>query len=282
MATQQTGRLWAALDVANLDGSWATIAPRMLQLVVAALLEAARGSQDYVAAVVRAWGVDPDPVGRVVESTFARTASDGRALDSLLGVPVFESQAFIDQGMDRRQAVAIGRRHLDRIVATQVADAARVPTAVAQVNDRAVRGYVRMVTPPACSRCVVLAGRWYATNTGFLRHPQCDCTMIPAAEYLPDVSTDPRRYFDSLSSEEQDRAFTKAGAQAIRDGSDLARVVNARRGMYTAGGRKFTREATTRRGINRRVRLMPEQIYLEAGGSRDEAIRLLKLHGYIL
>jgi hypothetical protein len=29
------------------------------------------------------------------------------------------------------------------------------------------------------------------------------------------------------------------------------------------------------------VRLMPEQIYVEAGGNRHEAIRLLRVHGYI-
>ena len=107
---------------------------------------------------------------------------------------------------------------------------------------------------------------------------------IPAAEYLPEASTVPRRYFDSLSEPEQDAAFTHDGAQAIRDGADIARVVNARRKgqVYEAGGRTYTREATTRRGTGRRVRLAPEQIYKEAGGNRDEAIRLLKLHGYLL
>lgn len=281
-ATQQTAKLWAGLDLANLMGSWATLAPRMLQLVRAALLEASRGSQDYVSTAVGMWGGDPAPAGRVAEWTFARTASDGRPLDTLLAQPALEAQAFVEQGMEPAQAKLIGGRHLDRIVVTQVADAARVATGVAQVADRTVHGWVRMVTPPACSRCVVLAGRFYRTNTGFQRHPQCDCVHIPAVEHLPDVTTDPKRYFDSLSTDEQDKTFTRAGAQAIRDGADISRVVNARRGMYTAGGRTFTREATTRRGVNRRVRLTPEQIYIEAAGNRDEALRLLKLHGYIL
>lgn len=71
--------------------------------------------------------------------------------------------------------------------------------------------------------------------------------------------------------------FGKAGAEAIRSGADMAAVVNARRGMYTAAdGRKYTREAATRR----RLRLMPEQIFREAK-DRDDAIRLLRLHGYI-
>lgn len=92
-------------------------------------------------------------------------------------------------------------------------------------------------------------------------------------------------YFNSLSAAEQDRLFTKAGAEAIRSGADLARVVNARRGMYEAGGRSFTREATTRRGRlpgqSRGPRLMPAQILREAGGDRAEALRLFRLHGYL-
>jgi hypothetical protein len=145
-----------------------------------------------------------------------------------------------------------------------------------------VKGYVRMVSAGACSRCIVLAGKRYRWNAGFLRHPNCHCRHIPAAEdTADDLRTDPRKTFDAMSEDEQEKAFTAAGAQAIREGADMGRVVNARRGMYTAGGRRFTTEATTRRGVNRRVRLMPEQIYTEAKGNRDEAIRLLRLHGFI-
>lgn len=101
-----------------------------------------------------------------------------------------------------------------------------------------------------------------------------------------------------MDEAEQDRVFGKAGAQAIRDGADIARVVNARRGMTTAadpsGRRRLVRderglftttEATTRRGrLPGQVagaRLMPESIYEIAKGDRDEAIRLLRAHGYI-
>jgi hypothetical protein len=30
------------------------------------------------------------------------------------------------------------------------------------------------------------------------------------------------------------------------------------------------------------VRLMPEEIYREAGSNRPEAVRLLRLHGYLI
>lgn len=257
-ATQQTARLWAFLDLADLLGSWVSVSPRLVQLVTAALIEASRGSQDYVSAAVRMWGADPDPAGQVAEWTFAQTASDGRPLDTLLDQPVLEAQAFVDQGMDAAQAKAIGQRHLDRIVATQVADAARVPTGVAQVNDRTVRGWIRMLQPPSCSRCVILAGKFYAVNRGFDRHPKCDCVHISAAEYLPDLATDPKRYFDSLDEAEQDRIFTIAGARAIRDGADIAQVVNARRGATGIGyaaGRLTAEERTMLRGGRKRGHL---------------------------
>jgi len=42
----------------------------------------------------------------------------------------------------------------------------------------------------------------------------------------------PDDYFQSLSKAEQDRVFTKAGAEAVRNGADPAKVVNARRGYF--------------------------------------------------
>jgi hypothetical protein len=284
LVRRQFARLWAAVDRRHPIASWAGIQARASALLAAAQSEAARGADGYVAAALVLQGATTDPAGLVSARAFAGHAADGRALSGLLGYPAFEVEAFVDKGMTPEQASAIGARHLDRIVATEVSDAARVATGVAVVGDRAARGYVRMLTPPSCSRCVVLAGRWYAVNAGFLRHPQCDCVHIPAAEHLPEASTDPRQYFDSLTEAQRDAAFTKAGAQAIRDGADIPRVVNARRkgAVYVAGGWTYTREATTRRGAGRRVRLMPESIYREAGGNRDEAIRLLKLHGFLV
>lgn len=135
---------------------------------------------------------------------------------------------------------------------------------------------------------------------------RCDCVHIPAREdTADDLRTDPKRFFDSLGQAEQDRVFTRAGAEAIRLGADIGQVVNARRGMTTATvqGREVlaTTEGTTTRsrtGVNlgaadstqqagdryrraTRVRLMPESIIAQAAGNRDEAIRLLRRYGYL-
>jgi len=200
-------------------------------------------------------------------------------------------------------ALAEAGRWIDQAAATMVIDAARAAEAAAAATVPEVTGYTRMLNPPSCSRCVILAGKFYRWNAGFARHPLCDCRHIPTNESIAgDLAVNPDAYFASLSPAEQDRAFTKAGAEAIRLGADINQVVNARRGMETAQvyGRDvlITREGVTRFGqygrarggfekqrgrryqASQHVRLMPESILQHADG-RDDALRLLKLHGYI-
>jgi hypothetical protein len=181
------------------------------------------------------------------------------------------------------------------------------------VGKRTIQGYVRVVNPPACARCIILAGKEYGWNKGFQRHPHCDCVHLPTTLVARNQHRDrgyinPESYFGNLSRAEQDRIFTAAGARAIREGADMGQVIKARRGMYTttAYGRtlRATREGATTRGfyyrqerardiargrvpanIGRQYRLMsprllPEQIF-ELAGSRDEAIAMLRRFGYL-
>jgi hypothetical protein len=190
-----------------------------------------------------------------------------------------------------------GLRQLQLIVETQVVDAGRVADGVATVTNRTARGYVRVLTPPSCGRCAILAGRVYGSERAFQRHPRCDCQHLPVGDpRLGDKYTESAKsYFDSLGREQQNRIFTNAGAEAIRDGADPAQVVNARRGMYSAGGVAMTREGITRRGVAGRalaasgaaagrrtvpVRLMPEAIY-QLASDKAEVLSLLRRYGYI-
>lgn len=164
-------RLWRYVDPTNPQGSWGTASAPAVGIMSAAQREAARGADEYVVAALAHQGASSDLAGALVPSSLAGIAADGRDLSGLLSYPAFEVSAFIDQGMDHGQALAIGERHLDRIVATEVSDAARVATGVAVASDRKTKGYIRMLTPPSCSRCILLAGRWYRWNAGFARHP---------------------------------------------------------------------------------------------------------------
>lgn len=301
LASDVAGEAWAAVDPANIALSWTAQLQRLLVALTGAQTIAAASADGYVDSVLDAQGVEVASAGVVQAARLAGVASDGRPLDSLLYQPAVQVLQLIGQGVGVQDALRAGRVSLDMIVRTQVADAGRAATGVG-IAARGV-GYVRQLNPPSCSRCVILAGRFYRWNAGFRRHPRCDCVHVPTtAGRGKDLTTSPRGYFDSLSPREQDRVFTQAGADAIRNGADMGQVVNARRGMQTAGesrttvnaqglvvnARRRTRvgttttESTTRRGVARKGRLMPEEIYRQAGGQREEALRLLELNGYIV
>src|SRR5690606_26165994 len=104
---------------------------------------------------------------------------------------------------------------------TTVADAGRGAAGVDIASRRGV-GFVRHLNPPSCSRCSILAGRFYRWNAGFLRHPGCDCIHVAATDkamrggHLEGLIHDPYEYFNGLSESEQNRLYTESGAQAIR------------------------------------------------------------------
>lgn len=293
-------RAWNRVDVDDIALSWAREVRPLTATVALAQEAAATPAENYISEALRDQRATRTPAGLVVPEAFAGVASDGRPLEGALTSPAFRTLSRIGAGIDPVAALESGRSALLMIVGTQVADAARLADGVA-IASRSRVGYVRMLNPPSCSRCAVLAGKFYRWNQGFLRHPRCRCQHIPAPENVPgDRTTDPRSYFDSLARDEQDRVFTNAGAQAIRDGSDIGQVVNTRRGMATAD-KGFTTEGVTRTGrvggrgpqgplgrggralgrTGRNVRLTPESIYSAADGDRDVAVSLLREHGYI-
>jgi hypothetical protein len=267
---------WAQVDPARISETWLWQIPRLLLLLTGGQHAAAVTADRYVAEVLVEQGISPATEGRVDASALSGIAADGRPLESLLAQPGITAKWALSQGSTLDRAMAAGNGLAQLIAHTQVADAGRVADQVALTSRRHATGYTRMVVGATCSRCIVLAGRWYRWNAGFNRHPKCDCIGIPAPENAEDLRTDPKRLFASMSAAEQDQAFGQAGAQAIRDGADMSRVVNARRGMQTADGRLYTTEAA-----GKRPRLMPEQIFRDAR-DRDDAIRLLKRHGYIV
>jgi hypothetical protein len=272
----QLRRLWKLIDPTGIVASWGRLLPDALAVLGTSQATAAAGAGSYVDDALEAQGLAASAAGRVQPGAFAGIASDGRPLASLMLEPGIAALRQIKQGATPAHAMASGRFLLDLISRTQVADAGRVAVGTAIAARPEVRGYVRMIVGKTCSRCLILAGRRYRWNEGFRRHPRCDCRHVPVAEDVPgDVSTNPQAYFDSLDQAGQDELLGKAGAQAVREGADLAQVVNARRGMQTADGRLYTTEAA-----GRRPRLMPEQIFRDAR-DRDDAIRLLRLHGYI-
>jgi hypothetical protein len=256
---------WRSLSPADLDGSWARLAPSLLLALSGAQLAAARDADAYLDDVLAAQGIDPAAEGATATRTLAGVASDGRELDTLLDRPVIAAKAAIGGGATMAMSLATGYAALDMIVRTQVADAGRVADQVAMTARRGTSGYVRMVVGATCSRCIVLAGKFYRWNAGFQRHPNCDCVHIPSREAIAgDITLDPRKTFDAMSPAEQDKVFTKDGAESIRLGADPAQVVNARRGangLTPAGARITADEARAIRGGLERGRLQTTSVF---------------------
>lgn len=275
---QRLAGLWRRVDQAAIAASWRTLLPLALTELAMAQAAAAGAAGLYVDDVLGEQAAQ----GRIMPGAFAGIASDGRPLAELLYRPAITALTQIGAGQSPARAMTSGAFTLDLITRTQVADAGRVADGVAVVVRPDVTGYVRRIVGKTCARCLILAGRVYRWNQGFARHPRCDCRHVPVAGAVPaDIRVRPRAYFDSLSTAEQDELLGKAGAQAVREGADIARVVNARRGMQTAsiGGQRVL---VTTEAAGRRPRLMPEAIYAASGGDREQAVRLLRLNGYIL
>lgn len=284
MALRASRRAWANVIPGVLSRSWELLLTRDLLPVMEGIqLRAATSGANYGVWALADQGVYVPPDSFVDPRAFAGVAADGRSLGGMLYSPVTDVKTAIAGGASVRQALAVGRGSLDRLVSTAVSDAGRQAASVDIATRKSV-GYVRMLNPPSCGACVVLAGKFYRWNAGFLRHPKCDCIHVPAkgseAAKTEGLVDDPYQYFNGLSEKDQNAIFGKAKAQAIRDGGDIYRVQNSWRGRDGL----FTTEGTGRRGFAsnlRGQRLTPEGIYKQAS-SRGEAVKLLEQHGYIL
>lgn len=221
---------------------------------------AAQSGAEAVGAMLAEQNIDAPETDPVNTKALAGVASDGRPLGSLL------EQATTEQA-------------LELMALTQIADAGRVAAGLSIAVRRHV-GWVRMVTPPCCARCGILAGKYFKWNTGFQRHPMCDCRHIPTQEDVAgDVRTDPKTLFDSGHV----TGVTRAEQKAIDEGADINRVINARRSQYMDdAGNRLTRDSTTRRGTGIAIRPTPEQIYRSAGDDQAAAVTQLKRFGYLL
>lgn len=282
-------RHWHRLGPNWIADAWRERIPTVAAAVTDAQRTAAASALVSGALALGEQGQWAAPDGLVDPDAFAGLAADGRSLKTLLRAPAITTRTLIADGMEPAQALAAGGRQLSMMVLTEIADAGRGAAGV-QIAARPRTGYVRMLNPPSCSRCVVLAGRFYRWNQGFLRHPRCDCKHVPtmvtdqAEAFAEGLIDDPYEAFNRMSEAEQNRVFTNAGAQAIRDGADMYQVVNARRGMKYRGA--FTTEGTSKHGWAGQIlrkgqkRMTPETIY-RLNPNREQAVEALRAQGYI-
>lgn len=317
-----TQQIWANIDPDALDVGWDRLSGELGLAVYSGQLASAAMSPHYVETVASSQGFQLLN-GSTARESYAGVAPDGAGLVPLLYGAVTTVKTGTAAGLGATRAFESGAAYLAAIVKSVIQEMGRQRDIV-HMQAKGITRYVRSVSPGACSRCAILAGI-YSAPVAFPRHPNCKCVAVPLA---PDKKgkdlvryENPYEYFHSLSRAEQDRIFTAAGAQAIRDGADIYQVVNVRRrasgisfggatgGTFPNSGRRLTpvqigvktdgtpllayttRYGTTRHGIYGRrqdasrrsqtLRLMPEQIYVMAGNDPIRARQLLERYGYI-
>jgi hypothetical protein len=269
-------------------------------------------------AVRAAWRHDPrpEPIARVIGSyQLAAAATAARGIAEMAddeplvnasafpgwtaaGFPMTDPvetvlDAMVEQMLQEVQAEAGALLwQMDRLVSSELADTWRQAEQAEFVVRPDWQNYVRMLTPPSCARCAILAGRIYRDLEAFQRHDGCDCVMIPVQNWQDAHDNGLVSSFETLFEQGNVRGLSKADEKAIRDGANPAQVVNAVRGTRTVdilgqGRFKTTPAGATRRSAWRKAhpnlpyRLRPDAIYKIAKDDRAEAIRLLRTYGYI-
>jgi len=222
---------WRQVDPASLDSSWEAVSTDISVIAATAARANAVGASALTGKLALADGMWGDVL---VPDAFVDVDGSGRDLSTLLHGAVTTTKQAIAAGMSIPDAMLTGGTYLTLMMKTALADVERSASMAAATGKGYVR-YVRLVNPGACSRCAILAGA-DRFRSNFQRHPACRCSTVPiVGTSVPSGLFDtPGDYFDSLSTAEQDRVFTKAGAEAIRLGADPIKVVNARRGANRA------------------------------------------------
>lgn len=306
-------RAWSRASP-DFDESWRRLAPQIVAILALAQTRIARLADDYIPAVLEETGQTRSikASGQVNTAAFAGVAGSGLAVGDQLSLTPVRAKQAVSAGSAPSQALAAAGMWLANSAGTILSDTARA-VEVTGMSVRSVSGYVRMLEPPSCGRCVVLAGKFYWRNDGFQRHPGCDCRHIPASESIADeYRVSPPHYLASLTEAEQIKVLgSRANWQAWDEyGADANQIINSYRwGLQTAqdpAGRmvKHTGEGTTKRGFASRrmrnatsldrvagnvmidgeyqlVRRMPETILATTKG-REQIVRQMRLYGWVI
>lgn len=272
---------WAKVRPESVARDWARLLPAVTAMVQRGQLHAAEGTHTFMRELL---GSEAAEAPEIDPAQFASQTPDGRNLTGLLARSAPTAITSQRRGLSPRAAMARGAAFLDLVVRTVVSDTGRQADQAAMVANRKVVAYVRVVELPACSRCIILAGREYGVSSGFLRHPRCDCTMEPVTRKHRPMPLDAQALFEQMDPAQRRKTFGEAGTKAIEDGANISSVVNARKRMDKVEmfGRtvQVTYAGTGSRKKKRPPRLMPEEIYRQAE-SREHAIRLLYKNGYL-
>ncbi|WP_159944800.1 MULTISPECIES: hypothetical protein [unclassified Nocardiopsis] len=271
--------LWEEINpYQSIEAQWSQVRERAAEALADAQRDVALLALAYLAAHADALEV-PDAPGVPVlniEAAVVGRSQTGRDLLDVLDHAQLAARSFIWGGMAPDAAWARSRSILERTVSTEVGDAAREVMNTGVALDDRITGYERLVTLPACDRCLVLAGRFYRYTEGFARHPRCEgCVHVPTY-HVPGLGViggvpaehNPDDLAASLSPEERRAVFGPEGAEAIESGAGVSPVVQGRHDPP----RRITRAD---RATARRLGIEPSEINANRAG-RGRSLRWIR------
>lgn len=287
LAAASVKRLWGQVGT-EFDTDWAARLPQAVASVRLSQSAAAVTSAAYSPAMFAEMGTVAEPIGDIAPVAFVGMNRYGQSLEETLGGVTTTAKNYVGKGYSAVAAKQMASNWLVSTVLTTVGDTGRSVVSADIAQRPAIKGYVRMLNAPSCSRCITLAGKWFRWNEGFQRHKRCDCKHIPSQNEAwakaEGFVTDPYEYFNGLPAAEQDKLFGANDAQAIRDGGDIYRVTNIRtRGLADdvvkrTSGRNAGWQA---RRYDTPSRMTVDDIYAQAGDNRELAASLLEGEGFI-
>ena len=94
---------------------------------------------------------------------------------------MFAALHAIRTGSSPLEALEYGRNLLVMLTSLAVMDTARQAESL-DITSRPKVGYIRVESATCCDRCMILAGKWFRFNEGFLRHPHCHGRHVPCSQ----------------------------------------------------------------------------------------------------
>lgn len=231
---RQLAAYWNQVDWNDLDGWMRIHRFRIVQLIRAGQLEAALLALPYLRGAAAEAGVATASTASASPQAMVAGSFTAEKLADILGGSVRLTKFRIAQGYEREDALKSGGQRLLALGDTLTRDVGREALQADSILEPHCVGYERVVPLPACSRCLLLAGKFFKDNQGFPRHPACNCYHAPVYEAdgkryggAPDGHT-PDELFERMSTAEQNAALGK-DADLVRSGKvSLQDAVNTR------------------------------------------------------
>ncbi|MFC0041015.1 hypothetical protein [Actinomadura rayongensis] len=235
-AAVQAADLHAQVDAGGaVEPQWEDLAPAVADVVTAAQNSAALVALAYLEEHAQACGAGPAPGPYLSPRAVMGRTSAGYDLARVLAGLVGTMRRRIAAGEPPGAAWSATLPRLGRMVRSEVADAHREYLSGSLSLDDRVIGYERLVTLPACGRCLVLAGKRYVFSEGFRRHPGCaGCTHVPVYHLagrgevggVP-AAHRPSALFGEMTPEQQLAAMrgNPEAVEAVRQGVSVSAVV---------------------------------------------------------